>query len=72
MEGGPQGWPAVSVVMTTIAKKDSRFHAIFKLCSLNRYSKVLQFHMLTTTEVMSVIQPGDWFILQDQILLAMW
>lgn len=44
-----------------ITKKDNAFHPILDLCGLNRYLKVLPFHVLTTTEVISMIRPGYWF-----------
>lgn len=44
-----------------ITKKDGGFCSILDLWDLNRYLKVFLFHMLTMAEMISRVQPGDWF-----------
>lgn len=48
-----------------VTKKDDRFRLILDLHGMNRYLKILPFHMPTMTEVRSVIRPGDWFTAID-------
>lgn len=56
-----------------VGKKDGGLCPILDLCGLNRYLKVLPFHMLTSADVMHVIQQGEWFTsidLKDAYFLA--
>ncbi|XP_029441848.1 LOW QUALITY PROTEIN: uncharacterized protein LOC115081559 [Rhinatrema bivittatum] len=48
-----------------VPKKDGGFRPILDLRRLNRYIKVLQFHMLRTVDVLQTITPGDWFTSVD-------
>ncbi|XP_075325338.1 uncharacterized protein LOC142383616 [Odontesthes bonariensis] len=44
-----------------VAKKDGGFRPILDLRNLNRFLKVLRFHMLTTAEVLRTVSRGEWF-----------
>ncbi|KAK7878584.1 hypothetical protein WMY93_030420 [Mugilogobius chulae] len=44
-----------------VPKKDGGFRPILDLRRLNRYVKVLRFHMLRTTDVLQSVMEGDWF-----------
>ena len=44
-----------------LAKKDSGFRPILDLRGLNKFLKVLPFHMLTTADTVRVITRGEWF-----------
>ncbi|XP_075336649.1 uncharacterized protein LOC142397191 [Odontesthes bonariensis] len=44
-----------------VAKKDGGFRPILDLRNLNRFLRVLRFHMLTTAEVLRTVSRGEWF-----------
>ena len=48
-----------------IPKKTGDLRPILDLRALNKYLKVLPFKMLTVTEVLKSIQPGEWFTSVD-------
>lgn len=48
-----------------VSKKDGGLRPILDLRGLNRYLKVLPFHMLTTAVVQRVVCPGEWFTTID-------
>lgn len=48
-----------------VKKKDSGLRPILDLRHLNRYLKVLPFHMMTTADTLSVIDQGEWFATVD-------
>ena len=48
-----------------VSKKDGGLRPILDLRGLNRYLKVLPFHMLTTGVVQRVVCPGEWFTTID-------
>ena len=48
-----------------VPKRDGGFRPILDLRGLNKFLKVLPFHMLTTAEVRRVILQGEWFTLVD-------
>ncbi|XP_041817854.1 uncharacterized protein LOC121624267 [Chelmon rostratus] len=44
-----------------VEKKDGGFRPILDLRGLNRFLKVMPFHMLTVAEVLQVVARGEWF-----------
>ena len=44
-----------------VEKIDGRLRPILDLRGLNRFLKVLRFHMLSTAEVLPTIAKGEWF-----------
>ena len=48
-----------------VAKKDGGLRPILDLRGLNRFLKVLRFHMLSTAEVLRTVARGEWFTLVD-------
>lgn len=42
-------------------KKSGKFRPIFDLRGLNRFMKVIHFHMLTTEDVLRTVAHGEWF-----------
>ena len=46
-----------------VPKKDGGIRPVLDLRGLNKFLKVLLFHMLTTAEVLRVVAPGEWFTL---------
>lgn len=48
-----------------VPKKTGGFRPILDLRGLNRYMKVLPFHMLTTAEVLQTAAEGEWFTTVD-------
>lgn len=55
---GPRGYYSTYFL---VPKKTGGFRPILDLRGLNRYMKVLPFHMLTTVDVLQSIADGDWF-----------
>ena len=48
-----------------IKKKTGGFRPILDLRGLNRYLKVMPFHMLTTKDILQSVAPGEWFTSVD-------
>ncbi len=48
-----------------VPKKDGGLRPILDLRQLNRFIKVLPFKMLTTTQILESIEPGEWFASVD-------
>ena len=48
-----------------VKKKDGRFRPILDLRGLNRFLKVLPFHMLTASDTLRVVARGEWFTTVD-------
>ena len=48
-----------------MAKKDGGFRPILDLGGLNKFLKVLPFHMLTASETLRVVTRGEWFTTVD-------
>jgi hypothetical protein len=48
-----------------LAKKDGGLRPILDLRGLNRFLKILRFHMLSTAEVLRTVARGEWFTLVD-------
>ena len=48
-----------------VKKKDGRFRPILDLRGLNRFLKILPFHMLTASDTLRVVARGEWFTTVD-------
>ncbi|XP_028302785.1 uncharacterized protein LOC114463411 [Gouania willdenowi] len=48
-----------------VPKKEGRFRPILDLRGLNRFLKVLPFHMLRVADVLRTVSAGDWLVMVD-------
>ncbi|KAK5883593.1 hypothetical protein CesoFtcFv8_019901 [Champsocephalus esox] len=48
-----------------VSKKVSGFRPVLDLRGINRFLKVLPFHMLTTADTLCVVTQGEWFATAD-------